>query len=464
MVELGAGIGRFTADLAVKAKSVIALDFMQKLIDQNEAANSHLGNIEFRCGDATQLDLPERCADILFSNWLLMYLSDAEVEKIANNFLRWLDDDGVVFFRESCFRQSGDRSRASNPTHYRNPREYFRIFDNAKNVRSDGAYERFELVCCKSVDTYVRVKQNQNQVCWKWRKVVTPSVSSTELRHFLDSQQYTNEGIVKYQMIFGDGFVSPGGIESTEEFSKMLDVSTDDSVLDLGCGVGGAAFFIARKVRGAFVRVLIFDSSTSFCFVIISCCVQYGCYVYGVDLSVNMIMCALESAAASGNGDKVSFEVSDASKRELPGNSYDAVFSRDAFFYVGNKAALLKKIFKVMKPGGRLVITDYCAGSAETVEFKTYVSERSYHLASIEEYESLLRDAGFEVKMIEDRSSQLLECIDREIKKVDSDEDKFTKELGPAVVENLRKSWRKKSEFVKNKDHKWGLFVAVKPE
>jgi hypothetical protein len=35
----------------------------------------------------------------------------------------------------------------------------------------DGRVAHFELVLCKSVDTYVRVKQNQNQVVWKWKKV-----------------------------------------------------------------------------------------------------------------------------------------------------------------------------------------------------------------------------------------------------------------------------------------------------
>ena len=30
-----------------------------------------------------------------------------------------VEEDGIVFFRESCFRQSGDKARKSNPTHYR---------------------------------------------------------------------------------------------------------------------------------------------------------------------------------------------------------------------------------------------------------------------------------------------------------------------------------------------------------
>lgn len=38
-------------------------------------------------------------------------------------------------------------------------------------AQEDGRFSHFELVYCKCVDTYVRVKQNQNQVCWKWVKV-----------------------------------------------------------------------------------------------------------------------------------------------------------------------------------------------------------------------------------------------------------------------------------------------------
>ena len=37
--------------------------------------------------------------------------------------------------------------------------------------QADGRYARYELVSCKCVDTYVRLKGNQNQICWKWRKV-----------------------------------------------------------------------------------------------------------------------------------------------------------------------------------------------------------------------------------------------------------------------------------------------------
>jgi len=54
----------------------------------------------------------------------------------------------------------------------RNPRDYFAIFDKAEVVSADGqSSEHFELICCKCVDTYVTVKKNQNQICWKFQKV-----------------------------------------------------------------------------------------------------------------------------------------------------------------------------------------------------------------------------------------------------------------------------------------------------
>ena len=34
-----------------------------------------------------------------------------------------------------------------------------------------GGIAHFELINCKCIDTYVKVKRNQNQICWKWKKV-----------------------------------------------------------------------------------------------------------------------------------------------------------------------------------------------------------------------------------------------------------------------------------------------------
>ena len=48
--------------------------------------------------------------DIIFSNWLLMYLNEKEVQELMTNTLSWLDEDGYFFTRESCFHPAGTSS------------------------------------------------------------------------------------------------------------------------------------------------------------------------------------------------------------------------------------------------------------------------------------------------------------------------------------------------------------------
>ena len=56
------------------------------------------------------------------------------------------------------------------------------------------------------------------QICWKWTKVVTdaPLRNGGGFRAFLDGSQYKLTGILRYERIFGPGFVSTGGIGTTK--------------------------------------------------------------------------------------------------------------------------------------------------------------------------------------------------------------------------------------------------------
>jgi phosphoethanolamine N-methyltransferase len=55
--------------------------FMQFFFSQNESINGHYKNTSFMCADVTSQDLvlQANSIDLIFSNWLLMYLSDEEV-------------------------------------------------------------------------------------------------------------------------------------------------------------------------------------------------------------------------------------------------------------------------------------------------------------------------------------------------------------------------------------------------
>lgn len=54
------------------------------------------------------VDISFSSYDMVFTNWLIMYLSDEESHDFCKNVLQWLREDGFVFVRESCFYPAGD--------------------------------------------------------------------------------------------------------------------------------------------------------------------------------------------------------------------------------------------------------------------------------------------------------------------------------------------------------------------
>ncbi|KAK9864301.1 hypothetical protein WJX84_007766, partial [Apatococcus fuscideae] len=389
VVELGAGIGRFTTPLAAEATSVLALDFMENLIEANRVINGAATNVTWAAGDATELRLEAGSTDVVFSNWLLMYLTDAEVAHLASNALNWLTEGGVVFFRESCFKQSGDKARKSNPTHYRSPRHYFAVYDGLEATEPDGRRSHFELISCRCVDTYVQLKGNQNQICWKWKKVVTKGPRQQDFRLFLDQHQYTQRGIARYERIFGAGFISTGGLQTTQEFIDRLNLKPGQHVLDVGCGIGGGCFLMAQ---------------------------QHAVSVHGVDLSVNMVLVALDRAAANDKGSKVSFEIADCLTMDFAPSNYDVVYSRDTLLHIHNKKRLFQRLFQALKPGGQLFITDYARSADNPSDgFAAYIKQRAYDLHTVEAYGKLLQKAGFVDVKAEDQTHLFGQCLQREL-------------------------------------------------
>ena len=89
------------------------------------------------------------------------------------------------------------------------------------------------------------------------------------LKEFMDNKQYTRNGILRYEQIFGSGFISTGGLETTQKFFETLDLKPNQKVLDVGCGIGGGNFLMAK---------------------------QFGIDCLGMDLSANVIGIAWEKA------------------------------------------------------------------------------------------------------------------------------------------------------------------------
>ena len=57
--------------------------------------------------------------------------------------------------------------------------------------------------------------------------------------------EYTDDFVGALEMVWGDGFMSPGGEEGLALFLEGVDLAGKD-VLDVGCGVGGCDVVLAR--------------------------------------------------------------------------------------------------------------------------------------------------------------------------------------------------------------------------
>lgn len=61
---------------------------MEKFVRENEATNGpDHPNVTFHALDATQMNYPAGSFDLVFSNWLLMYLSDKEVDTFLHKVI-----------------------------------------------------------------------------------------------------------------------------------------------------------------------------------------------------------------------------------------------------------------------------------------------------------------------------------------------------------------------------------------
>jgi phosphoethanolamine N-methyltransferase len=391
VLELGSGIGRFSSSLAEKASSVIAVDFVEASCKINRDSNSRYENLEVICEDALKLSFPANSFDIVFSNWLLMYLSDEEVQILANNCLNWLKPGGRIFFRESCFHRSGNAPRSWNPTVYRDPRSYFKFFNSARGV--DGS--RFQLCKTSCVHAYVRIKNNPNQVWWIWEKCTTG-----HLIRYLDTQQYDYNSVFRYEKLYGEGFISTGGRNLLETIlPSQLELKPGLRVLDVGCGLGGNMLYFASQ----------------------------GCFVHGIDISGMMVSIASERYLKypAEIQKRMSVHVGDIFDSNFIPNSFDVICCRDFLMHFSerDKEILLSKFYRWLAPGGAVLLTDYVRGPQEETsdEFEKYVNQRQYHLVSREQYVRTLGNLHFGVTCVDDLGFDFKSYLDDQVNLYESD-------------------------------------------
>jgi len=161
------------------------------------------------------------------------------------------------------------------------------------------------------------------------------------------------------------------GLKATVDLARELQVSADLSVLDAGCGLGGAARYLART---------------------------YGCRVTGLDLSADYCRTATTLTRLLGLEELVSFRQGTALELPFAAASFDLVWNQHLCMNVPDKGRLYGEMLRVLRPGGRLALYEIVAGEGGEPHFPVPWARHpgNSFLSSPGELSRQLTAAGFE--------------------------------------------------------------------
>ncbi|NPV67416.1 MAG: methyltransferase domain-containing protein [Anaerolineae bacterium] len=170
----------------------------------------------------------------------------------------------------------------------------------------------------------------------------------------------------------------PGGRDATDVLAAACHIRPGARVLEVGCGVGLTACYLARR---------------------------YGCRITGIDSRPRLIARARERAAWLGLGDRADFHVCDALSPLSSGADavgydavgYDAVIGEAVLAYLPEKATALRTWMDVTRPGGYVGFSDATwlrPPNPASLALARDALGRSLVLLSPDDWAALLRETG----------------------------------------------------------------------
>ncbi len=171
-----------------------------------------------------------------------------------------------------------------------------------------------------------------------------------------------------------------GGRSATAYAVDKMSLSSLHHVLDVGCGIGGAARYIAS---------------------------EKGCCVTGIDLTPEYIDVAKSFARRTGLSELVSHEVASALDMPFPDAYFDAAVTFHVAMNIRDRDGFYREVARVLKPKAEFCVYDVMKGPNEGLIFPVPWAEttETSHVTSPEETKRSLDAADFDVFEVEDRTA-----------------------------------------------------------
>ncbi|HEY5773788.1 MAG TPA: methyltransferase domain-containing protein [Chitinophagaceae bacterium] len=161
-------------------------------------------------------------------------------------------------------------------------------------------------------------------------------------------------------------------LRMNEVMMEAANIKSSDRILDAGCGIGGSSIFLGEKM---------------------------GCNVAGISLSERQINKAKELAIEKKVEDKVDFRVMNYCATNFPNESFDIVWGCESICYADDKEQFIKEAYRLLKPGGRLVVadgfvTDFKNNDRSTIR-NWLAGWQVNYLETLDRFEEFMSETGF---------------------------------------------------------------------
>jgi len=179
-----------------------------------------------------------------------------------------------------------------------------------------------------------------------------------------------------------------GGRRATAELARLAGIDDTMHILDVGCGVGGPARYLAGEL---------------------------GCRVMGIDVTAGFCRAATMLTERTGLGARVKFRQGDAIDLPFDDASFDAAWMQHMSMNIHDKSRLFREIHRVLKPDCVLACHEVVSGERGGLHYPVPWArdERVSFLISPDEMRGQLERSGFEIRVWDNVTAEARRWFER---------------------------------------------------